>query len=76
MAECRKEGELLPTQDVHIMTPAGGGKTFIAMHLMLDALLHDLELSIRILFVAQNTPLAYSIAKWLWERVQDEKRKK
>jgi hypothetical protein len=38
MRECCSEGELIPRDDTHIKAPAGGGKTFLGMH-MADNLL-------------------------------------
>jgi superfamily I DNA/RNA helicase len=60
-------GALLPTQDVHVMGPAGSGKTFVALHLILQVLSGDALA--HILFVVKNTALAYYVAKWLWVRV-------
>jgi hypothetical protein len=49
------------------MGPAGSGKTFVALHLMLQVLSSDP--SAHILFVVTNTALAYFVAKWVWVRV-------
>jgi hypothetical protein len=53
------------------MGPAGSGKTFVALHLILRALSGDA--SAYTLFVVKNTALAYFVAKWLWLRVATKK---
>jgi hypothetical protein len=64
--ECLEEGAgrvPIIKQDVHLMGPAGSGKTFLALHLI--QLVLDNDLSANILFVVRNKALAYSVAKWL-----------
>jgi hypothetical protein len=67
LGDCLEPRELIMTGDVHLMGPAGSGKTFVALHLILQALTDDA--SVYILFVVKNTALAYFVAKWLWTRV-------
>ena len=61
LKECRAYGE----QDVHIMAPAGAGKTFVALYLILEKLE---QLDAHVLFVAKNPALSYFVAKWLVRR--------
>jgi pentatricopeptide repeat protein len=67
LKECLEPGALLPKKDVHIRAPAGCGKTFLALHLMLRAL----NAGVYVLFVAQNQALACFVAKWLVARTED-----
>jgi hypothetical protein len=67
LRECLEEGAWVIKQDVYLRGPAGSGKTFVALHLVLLLLSHDP--SANVLFVVKNTALAYFVAKWLWARV-------
>jgi hypothetical protein len=49
--------------DLHITEAAGAGKTFVALHYMLEVLQGNKDA--RVLFVARNLPLAVFIVKWL-----------
>jgi len=52
----------------HLKAPAGAGKTYVALHRVLDLLQsHPSEYS---LFVAQNDALAYMAASWIGKRVR------
>eukprot|EP00935_MAST-01C_sp_MAST-1C-sp1_P000321 g321.t1 len=66
LKECLKEGEKTLSRDTHIRAPAGCGKTFLALNLILAAL--DGDQSAYVLFVAQNEALAIFVAKWLQRR--------
>ena len=72
-----QEEKLLMCQgdvDVHIQAPAGAGKTFVALHRMLEILKEWVYLEEgvpgHILFVARNAALCLFVAKWLSERLQ------
>eukprot|EP01045_Picozoa_sp_COSAG04_P010400 COSAG04_NODE_636_length_11710_cov_63.646973_6_plen_1454_part_00 len=54
--------------DVHIKAPAGAGKTFIALHLVLKRLEDEAD-DARVLFVSRNSPLGLFFAKWLGKRI-------
>ena len=56
----------------HIMAPAGAGKTFVALHFMLQKLQEDPRS--HVLFSAVNQPLALFVAKWLVERVKGSRK--
>ena len=64
LAECRAS-----VDDVHIQAPAGAGKTFVALHRILE-MLKEKESEAIILFVARNPALCVFVAKWLNERLQ------
>jgi tetratricopeptide (TPR) repeat protein len=55
---------------IHIKAAAGSGKTFLAMYLMLRELLNDD--AAHVIFVAQNTALAYFVAKWVYMRTREQ----
>ena len=55
--------------NLHIKAPAGGGKTFVGVHLIVR-LLAENETA-KILFVSPNDTLCYSIAKWILARLKD-----
>jgi predicted flap endonuclease-1-like 5' DNA nuclease len=62
----------------HVKAPAGAGKTFVALHFMLEAMQNDA--SARVLFVAANPALSVFVARWVAERVpagrnQDDERR-
>jgi serine/threonine protein kinase/tetratricopeptide (TPR) repeat protein len=63
---CYNEGALLPPLDIHIQAPAGGGKTFLGMH-MADNLL-DNDPNATILFAATNLALAVFFVNWICTR--------
>jgi hypothetical protein len=65
--ECIEPGAAVPAGDVSLRGPAGSGKTFVAMHVMLRVLAK--EGTANVLFVVQNTALAYFVAKWVMVRV-------
>ena len=53
---------------VQLRAAAGAGKTFVALHLMQEFI--EQQQDKRVLFVAHNVSLAYTVAKWLrtrWE---------
>jgi hypothetical protein len=54
--ECIEPGAGVPAGDVSLRGPAGSGKTFVAMHVVLRALAK--EGTANVLFVVQNTALA------------------
>ena len=56
--------------DVHVRAPAGAGKTFIALHMMLEILLGAADSYV--LFVAKTRALGLFIAKWLTNRLPQE----
>ena len=62
LAEC----EVL--RRVHLLAPAGAGKTFVGLNLMLSVLCSDE--AAHVLFVARSEALCFSVAKWLVERVK------
>jgi hypothetical protein len=64
--ECQPDGELLPECDTHIQAPAGGGKTFLGLHITDGLLKGDPEATV--LFAATNLALAYFFANWLCTR--------
>ncbi len=56
--------------DLHIKAPAGAGKTFIALHLMLQLLAKDRSEKVKVLFMASNKAMALFAAKWAYERMK------
>ena len=52
---------------IHLRAPAGAGKTFVALHLMVKVLKKDRA---KVLFVAENPSLAYFVGLWLAQRIQ------
>lgn len=66
LAECSGE-DGHPVGDVHLMAPAGAGKTFVALHRVLRTLRSSSEPFV--LFVARNDSLAYFAAAWIARRV-------
>ena len=66
LKECR---EARMTRHIHIRAPAGAGKTFIALHLMLHMIQQDATACV--LFVAPNLALTLFVTKWLWKRLKD-----
>jgi hypothetical protein len=53
--------------DVHLKAPAGAGKTFVALHIMLDLL--ERNGAACVLFAARNEALPYFVAAWLAKRI-------
>ena len=68
LAQCREAEK----SHIHIRAPAGAGKTFIALYLMLQAIKTREVDAQRILFVAPKLALTFFVAKWLWKRLEDE----
>ena len=66
LAECPKA----EMSHIHIRAPAGAGKTFIALYLMLHTI-REVDVP-RILFVAPQPALTFFVAKWLWKRLEDD----
>jgi len=66
LAEYEAEGGSL-----HITAPAGAGKTFVGVRLMLEVLelSSDGEVPIRVLFVASNEAMAIFVANWICKRL-------
>ena len=56
-------------QSVRVEAPAGGGKTFLALYLILELLRTDLQA--RVLFIAPHTALARFAASWIYIRLDD-----
>ena len=54
---------------VHLKAPAGAGKTFVALHIILELLLSNNDAYV--LFVAQNKALCVFIIRWIWTRVRN-----
>lgn len=67
LAECKGH------MKVRIEAPAGGGKTFIALHEMLDCLQpqDDRDAEACVLFVAPHAALAHFVAAWIGQRLND-----
>ena len=61
LEECRTK------RRIHIRAPAGGGKTFIGLHLLHEFLEKETETG-SVLFVARNSALCYFVVKWIWQR--------
>ena len=59
LTECEAAGDDV---DIHVKAPAGAGKTFVALHLMLRTLAGADN---RVLFVAKSPALCFFVAKWL-----------
>ena len=59
LTECEAAGDDV---DIHVMAPAGAGKTFVALHLLLRTLRGK---DARVLFVARRPALCFFVAKWL-----------
>ena len=59
--------------NVHVKAPAGAGKTFIALHQILE-LLHSSESS-AVLFVAPAVGLVLFVVRWIVQRVGGRERK-
>ncbi|KAJ1478433.1 hypothetical protein T484DRAFT_2948811 [Baffinella frigidus] len=77
--QTEKMEELRGLDCVHLYAPAGAGKTFVALHLMLLALFGpngDQEPDIMILFVVMNEALALFVVKWLCTRCEGAVRKR
>jgi hypothetical protein len=53
--------------DVHIKAPAGAGKTFVALHVMLELLKNDS--GAQVLFVSRNKALPCFVAAWVAKRL-------
>ena len=64
LQECRESD-----RSVHIKAPAGAGKTFIALHFMLELL--DASRSATLLFAAKNLPLVALVARWIERRLKE-----
>jgi hypothetical protein len=68
LSECLEDG----AKRVHIVAPAGAGKTFLALHLIIKFLQDASEEQDNdgacVLFVAKNRALAFFVAKWLHAR--------
>eukprot|EP00282_Hemiselmis_andersenii_P041192 CAMPEP_0172058762 /NCGR_PEP_ID=MMETSP1043-20130122/7033_1 /TAXON_ID=464988 /ORGANISM="Hemiselmis andersenii, Strain CCMP441" /LENGTH=1874 /DNA_ID=CAMNT_0012718341 /DNA_START=132 /DNA_END=5752 /DNA_ORIENTATION=- len=62
-----KEYEEQGLPNLHIRAPAGAGKTFVGLHLMLKQLEGS---SGKILFVASNEGMAVFVAKWMYTRLK------
>jgi hypothetical protein len=60
------DGSLLPPSDTHIQAPAGGGKTFLGMHIADNLLAGDSNATV--LFAATNTALAFFFVNWICTR--------
>lgn len=54
---------------LHLDSPAGAGKTFVAMHLAMEVL--QAGTSSRVCFVARNEALCFFVARWISKRVQN-----
>jgi hypothetical protein len=70
LRECEDAG----SANIHIKAPAGAGKTFVALHYMLQLLQADSNAYI--LFVAKNRPLALFVSRWLSKRIPNARRRK
>ena len=62
---------------VHVRAPAGAGKTFIALHYILDKLRKSCGAGAGasdggryVLFVARNRPLAFFVVRWIFKRIE------
>ena len=55
---------------VHIKAPAGAGKTFVAMHRMIEVLTDATAGDGSVLFVTRGRALCTQVAKWLFVRLQ------
>ena len=64
LAQCRGE------RDVHLKAPAGGGKTYIALHRILEKLMAGNQKAL-VLFVAKNQALSHLICTWICQRLKD-----
>ena len=53
----------LQTRNVHLMAPAGGGKTFVGVHRVLSLLRSDRRA--HVLWVARNKALCMFVARWV-----------
>ena len=58
--------------DIHICGPAGSGKTFVGLHLLLEAVQSDAALTV--LVVAKNQSLLLSTVNWLCMRLGEDTR--
>ena len=54
---------------IHVMAPAGAGKTFLALHIIIDAL-RCAGPKPKVLFVARNKALCIFVARWVAERAE------
>ena len=57
-------------RDVHLKAPAGGGKTYVALHRMLEVLEEGNQRGM-VLFVAKNRALSHLICTWICKRLAD-----
>ena len=67
LEECKEKNSNAFKPQLHIMAPAGAGKTFVALYIILDALKQN-GAAARVLFVARNESLCLFMAKWIAER--------
>lgn len=65
LAEC--------ASNVHLMAPAGAGKTFVALHLALQTL--HIQDDAAVLFVARNEALSIFAGTWVAKRVHTRKKR-
>ena len=71
--QIKKLEEIKGTGDRHIEAPAGAGKTFVALHRMLQVIAEKNDKGLWVprdtgavvIFVARNQALAYFVARWL-----------
>ena len=67
LKECREAGT---TKHIHVRAPAGAGKTFIALYLMLRTI--EQNTTKNVLFVAPSLALSLFVMKWLWKRLKND----
>ena len=67
-----KYDELRRARNMRIMAPAGAGKTFLALHKILNVLTTDDNALI--LFVVRHAALAYQVAAWVCARIPPDQR--
>ncbi|KAJ1472259.1 hypothetical protein T484DRAFT_1841005 [Baffinella frigidus] len=71
--QTKKLEELRGPDCVHLRAPAGAGKTFVALHLILQAMFGpngEHAANVKILFVVKNEALALFVVKWLLARCE------
>ena len=59
-------------EQIHVCGPAGSGKTFVGLHLLLEAMTNEQELTV--LIAAKNEALLLGVVNWVCSRVSEDER--
>lgn len=69
-----QRGKLLEcksNKDIHLKGAAGAGKTFVALHCIMNVLNSKVDTTARVLYVARNKPLCLFVIRWICHRVSN-----